>query len=500
MSVGGRLLAACCANGGLSNNQIPTCPFTTITIQVDETNTFVTGSLLYPATVVKHNYPYADLNEHVWNYAYKDIDTNPNSAERYNLLNFGTINGTWTVTSNAIETETLFRGPIVRPGTSIVIVTAPYKVRRYTFTRNSCTVVHASGLSNYISNTHDDILCACNSCATPVSDVGIERGATQTLLNRGPTTITLLWIGACSRPVAGMTLFLKPAGLAVGPWTIESNGTSVILKNGSGTTFTYNGTISSAVASINSAGFFTASVATSTANALTSDLKVSKSNPITTNCVYEGLLIAVPGDEIAPGVPSPAVGYQGTATLSVPTNLGYFLSSTSGFPSTAIGATQYFTQGFYAKGTGSYPGWGEIRSDNISATLGPFNWSLTSGASVITRTYTIGTNTFTTVDETTIICFGCYADPFDPPQCGTGNFWSPCFSTPFYWAFNPFSTCVLGGPPGGWQNVCTGSPVDLCPGLTSPGSFWVHTSSSTPIASTSPVTARWEVSGRFYLS
>lgn len=488
MSVGSRRLAACCANGGLSNNQIPTCPFTTISLNFEEENRFITGDLTYKQSIVTHNYPYAEIYELVtWNAV---GFSGPANAWKYTVVSTSVGAASWTVASSSIVSVGS-NGPIVRPGTNTVIAFGPYKYRSYTFNKTSASRAYTSSLQQGGQITKIANLCACVACDSPQTfDEQIEGPLiTSATVPLAPTTATLTWVGVCSNVVTGITLVLTASGISTGPWVVEVTAGTLRLTNGSGVTTTYSGLLTTVRNSINAAGMFTATLIAATSDAETQDLKPTKTNPIGIACTIE-VPIAFPGDLIAPG--SRTAGNQtGVFTLGAG---DAFNASTSGFPNNATGFSSYLGQGWYAKLSLPYSGIGALKSAPTSAYFSlSGNWSRTSGTSEITRDYTLTGSTGTKTDVT-IVCFECVSnDPF--PSCGFGQM-SPGFLNLDVGAgsyFNPGP-----GPCSGWTD-CSFGVAENCPcppsGTVTPFSRWDTT--QTPIVVPDiPAIGRQKITGR----
>jgi hypothetical protein len=489
MSVGGRLLAACCS--GLSNNQIPTCPLTNISLSFEETNTAIASGFIFESSFATHNYPYTDRSTWKTGYGSFDFSGGPGASfSGYNVLNTSTGNSSYSVTSNSIVTVTGSSGPIVRPGTNIHIVSVPYKYRSYTFTRTSSSHSYKTGFQNGTITTKLIELCPCVSgFDTPQDFPELIAGPTVTNSNVGPSTASLTWVGVCSTLVAGMTLSLTASGIASGPWVIEVSGGQLKLTNGSGASSQFTGTLTSVRSAINAAGFFTSTVAGITTSAAeVQDLKPRKSNPISTNCSYE-LYIAEPGDRIAPG--TRITGANDTGCFSL-TFGECFDSSVTGFSNDEIGLTQWLTSGWFAKLTGSgYPGFGVLRSAPSATYFGfpPTAWKRTSGSSTVIGNLTLSPSPPQITTETVeLLCFLC-VPIFDFSDCG--------FGIPSFGYFSLIS-CSSFGAPGGWED-CSGTIVQPCPAGTEPGSVQQYTVTTEPAPGPLPFNPVSTINGRLFL-
>jgi hypothetical protein len=490
MSVGGRLLAACCANGGLSNNQIPTCPLATISLSFEETNTAVASGFIFESSFATHNYPFSDRSTWITGYGTLGLSSGALPGfSGYNVINTSNGNSSYSVSSNSIVTAS--NGPIVRPGTNIHIVTVPqYKYRSYTFTRTSSSHIFKSGFQNGTITTELIEACPCVSgFDTPQDFPELIAGPTVTNSNVGPATANLTWVGVCSTLVAGMTLSLTASGIASGPWVIEVSGGQLKLTNGSGASSQFTGTLTSVRSAINAAGFFTSTVAGITTSAAeVQDLKPRKSNPISTNCSYE-LYIAEPGDRIAPG--TRIVGANDTGCFSL-TFGDCFDSNATGLSNDEVGLTQWLTSGWFPKLTGSgYPGIGVLRSAPSASYFGfpPTAWKRTSGSSTIVGNLTLSPAPPQITTQTAeILCFLC-RPIFDFSDCG--------FGIPSFGYLSSIS-CSSFGQVGGWDD-CSGTIVQPCPQGTEPASLHQFTVTSEPGPSDRAFNPVSTINGRLFL-
>jgi hypothetical protein len=484
MSVGGRLLASCC--GGLSNNQIPTCPLATISLSFEETNTAVAGGLIFDGGFEGFNYPFADRQN--WIVGYGTMGAGGLFGHSgYNVLNTSIGNSSYSVTSNSIVTVTGSSGPIVRPGTNIHIVSVPYKYRSYTFTRTSSSHSFKTGFTNGTITTKIAEVCPCPGLDQPQDFPELIAGPTVTNSNVGPATASLTWVGVCSTLVAGMTLSLTASGIASGPWVIEVSGGQLKLTNGSGVSSQFTGALTTVRNAINAAGFFTSTVSGITTSAAeVQDLKPRKSNPISTNCSYE-LYIAEPGDRIAPGT---RVAGNDTGFFGLGGGDSFDAGST-GLSNNEGGLTSWFTSGWFPKLTGSgYPGIGVLRSAPGSSyfSIGG-RWSKTGGSSTVVGNLTLTpsqSDIFTLFEE--LVCFQCVATL--PQDCGFGALVSG-YEGPF--------TCGINfGVPGGWAD-CNGNVVQPCPPGTGPAHVKQNVVTSVPAPSSRPFNPTSTINGRLFL-
>lgn len=490
MTLGGRLLASCCSSG-LSNTQIPTCPFSSISLNYEEENRFITGELVYQEGSATHNYPYADRTQLVMNWNAMGIG-GPTGPWKYTVVNTSVGSAGWTVGTNSIVTVAS-GGPIVRPGTNTVVALVPYKYRSYTFNKTSALGSYRPGTATGGQITKVAHPTACTGTDFPITFDETVEGALVTFstTTAAPATGNITWVGACSAVVNGMTLVLTASGISTGPWVVEVTGGTLRLTNGAGVTTTYSGLLTTVRNSINAAGRFTATVtANATSSAETQDLKPLKTNPIGVACTI-GVPIAFPGDLIAPG--SRVVGNQtGVFTLN---NSDSFDASTSGLQNDATGLAQYLGAGWYAKLTGSYSGIGGLKSSTGNYfSYNALRWSRTSGVSEFTNDYTLTGNNYIDVDVN-IVCLQCYNNTDPSPSCDFGPL-SPGFNNVFIGFFGSTGTFICSA---GWTD-CSGNVVEFCPcpPPTLPGSFSIET--QTPVsAPTATYTARQRISGRILI-
>jgi hypothetical protein len=494
MSVGGRLLAACCANGGLSNNQIPTCPLTTISLSFEEENRFISGDLIYQEGTATHNYPYGDQTNLIISWNAMGIG-GPTGPANYNIVNTSQGNASWSVSSNSIQVVSS-GGPIVRPNTNTVVALVPYKYRLYTFTKVSASGQYRNGnqAGSIISKFSSGTMCFGDELQIDFTEEITGPLVTFATTTNAPATGSISWIGACSALVTGMTLTLTVAGVAAGPWTIEVAAGQLKLKNGAGVVTTYSGLLTAVRTSINAAGFFTASITANATNAAeVIDLKTVLSNQIKTNCVYN-LYIAHPGDIIAPGS-RVAGNFTGVFTLS---NSDSFDSSLSGLPNDQTGLSQYLSAGWYPKYTSSYSGIGTLRT--VSSNYFNYNslrWSRTSGASVATQVFTLTGNSYSDWDIN-ILCFECVDSSIPPPPlCDFGAMGSG-FADFFITGFINYGTngTFFGGA--GWMD-CSFTVVQSCPPGDWPYSYFNTTQTIFPAPSVD-VEGRQTLNGRLVVS
>jgi hypothetical protein len=492
MSVGGRLLASCCANGGLSNNQIPTCPFTTISLQYTNTNTFVTGVMVYVSQIISSDHPGCDFSQFdaFW-------DSDEGGINSYTLNNVGTGNARWDLVSTTIVSAGA--GPVVRPGTNTIIGFAPtYKHRSLTFNRTSRFRSRSNGVNVGGQTTYD----AGGCCSSSVFQFQFDDFVTPPVINEttpnSPATYSLQWVGVASERGVGLTLVLTASGIAAGPWVIEVSGGTLSLTNGSGSTTSHTGLLTTVVTAINAAGFFTATLGLdATTVCETQDLKVSKSNPISTNCTYSLYNIEI-GDEIAPGSFHPAAGVGFPTRLFSPAPFFFdlrFNAAAEGLPNNAAGLETFMRRVWFPK-LNSTGGVGTLQavSNSYMGVTGA-RWSTTAGTSSLTYTANTNDTRGLVVDTYSTVCIGCITGTPLPE-------FSPCDSFPsasiLSDGISPGQTCsdlidCSGSPLGLFQCDCAGPPEwSLVRG-------WVKDQQVT-ITDAPVYTGTETISGRFELS
>ena len=427
MSVGGRLLAACCANGGLSNNQIPTCPFTTIACEYSETNTFITSSLVFKLTQWSTNHPGCQFSQYPTEWASRGSGSGSGSEESYNLLNTGSGNARWDLASSTITTGS--GGPVVRPGTNTVVAASPqFKFRRCVYNRVSRFRTYRVGsqISGQTSYTAYGDCCASSAFTYDFDNVVTGPVVNQTTPSSA-ASYTIDWAGVASERVAGMTLVLTAAGLAAGPWVVEVAGGVLKLTNGAGTTTTYSGLLTAVRTSINSAGFFTATItAQARTPAETQDLKQSKSQPLSTACTHSLYIIDI-GDLIAPGSGDgtvPPVRLSAGSPFVIQLR---FDAAAEGLPNNIAGLESFLRRTWFPK-IAAYAGIGGLASVTTSY-LGvtTANWSTTSGVSTKTQDYLFAGTLLASIQDYNGVCATCegscnignssWPGPFSPSNC-----------------------------------------------------------------------------------
>lgn len=500
MSVGGRLLAACCANGGLSNTQIPTCPFTTIACSYTNTNNFSASGLVYESGRTVTNHPGCPTGSFTTSW-----DSIASGVNSYSLSNLGTGNARWDLASSTITTGT--GGPVVRPGTNTVVAASlQFKFRRCLFNRVSRFRSYSLGSQVGSSTAYTVYGNCCPSSADSTSYV-FDNYVTGTTTNQttpsSAASYTIDWAGVASERVAGMTLVLTAAGLAAGPWVVEVAGGVLKLTNGAGTTTTYSGLLTAVRTSINAAGFFTATItAQARTPAETQDLKQSKSQPLSTACTHSLYIIDI-GDLIAPGSGDgtvPPVRLSAGSPFLIQLR---FDAAAEGLPNDVAGLESFLRRTWFPKLVSGGSTIGTLESASNSY-LGLSNrWSTTSGSS--SQSYnssSFGTwnNTKTlSINEWNLVCASCTTGP------PSGPFENQCYDF-------PGATLDIEGPnglgPGSWDGCglkdCSGAyiPGDTCP-CTFIGDLLVVASYNTitPVSSDAPTFTGVEtITGSFQIS
>lgn len=422
MSVGSRLLAACCTNGGLSNTQIPTCPFTTIACEYSETNTFITSSLVFKETQWSTNHPGCQFSQYpiIWS-------SRSTGDESFNLLNTGSGNARWDLASSTITTGS--GGPVVRPGTNIVVAaSAQFKFRRCVYNRVSRFRTYRVGsqTSGQTSYTAYGDCCASSAFTYDFDNVVTGPVVNQTTPSSA-ASYAIDWAGVASERVAGMTLVLTAAGLAAGPWVVEVAGGVLKLTNGAGTTTTYSGLLTAVRTSINAAGFFTATItAQARTPAETQDLKQSKSQPLSTACTHSLYIIDI-GDLIAPGSGDGTVPpVRLSASSPFPIQLR-FDAAAEGLPNDVAGLESFLRRTWFPK-IAVYAGIGGLASVTTSYLgITTANWSTTSGVSTKTQDYLFPGTLLASIQDYNGVCARCgdtceegnslWPGPFNPSNC-----------------------------------------------------------------------------------
>ena len=388
MILGAKLLVLC-EPAFCDELNLPKSTLTTATANYTAITTYTspqTSANEYTVSLI-NGYPDCSLTRIVGNW----ISGLPFTGTTYSLDNL-VVESRATATSvfkKISEGTSTGFGSYARPGsttygsTVVLATSVPYKVRTYSFQGFSF-----SGSNNqpaYVTNSYNTNTSCCS--VTDFPDVNYFESATP-----GPFVprtypiaaifATLRWIGVATAPVAGMNLTLRsPSGTNKAPWDIKVKGGSIIMKDRSGTTYSYSGTLAAARTAIQAAGFFTAAipaniVSTGANPALVSDLQPFKATGIQsiTPCVT-ALPIANMGDALMPS--------------TVGSGYGNF-SIGPGFTDDAAGLESFLTTSWYAK-SGSFAGTAFAKYyisnefDSLATNPQPFasgfGWEKTGGSS-----------------------------------------------------------------------------------------------------------------------
>ena len=354
-------------------------------------------------------------------------------------------------------------GSYARPGSTtygstVVLATGvAYKVRTYTFQGFSF-----SGSYNqpaYVTNDYP----TDTSCCSVVNAPGFDHFESATPGPGIPKTYpiaslfaTLRWIGVATAPVAGMNLTLRsPSGTNKAPWDIEVKGGSIIMKDRTGTTYSYSGTLAAARTAIQAAGFFTAAIPTNIVStganpALVSDLQKFKATGIQTISCVTALPIANMGDVLMPS--TVGSGYQG-------------FTIGPGFTDDAAGLESFFATPWYAK-TGSFVGnyyakyYVDFELDGLAITPTPldafYGWEKTGGSSnhqqIFVAQMTPGNTAYSEFTANLVEAVCLPAIPYEAP-CPPFADPDYCYSGPSAYPLTPYtgSKCGAGGP---WPEDC----------------------------------------------
>jgi hypothetical protein len=412
--------------------------------------------MVYVSQIKSSDHPGCDFSQFNAFYESDDVGFFGVNGNSYTLNNVGTGNARWDLTSSTIVSA--LAGPVVRPGTNTIIGFAPtYKFRSLTFNRTSRFRSRSNGNNVGGQTTYD----AGGCCSSSVFQFQFDDLVTPPVINEttpnSPASYGIQWVGVASERGVGLTLVLTASGITAGPWVIEVSGGTLSLTNGSGSTTSHTGLLTTVVTAINAAGFFTATLGLhATSDCETQDLKVSKSNPISTSCTYSLYNIDI-GDEIAPGSFHPAVGVGFPTRLFSPAPFLFdlrFNAAAEGLPNNAAGLETFMRRVWFPKlnSTGGVSTLQSVSNSYMGVTTA--RWSTTAGSSSLTYIAPTATQRQLTVETISTVCIGCI----------TGNpvpQFNPCDSFPF--AIQTFFDGISPFPGGNCSDLvdCSGNPLGL---------------------------------------
>ena len=430
--IGGLQLASCCANP-VPDADVPAFPFTTLTCNYIERQTFNATYLPVVQETYTSNHPGCQPQSrtvgwyspavYFFNGAYGTVAS-------YAVNAVATGQATWT--ASTVQVLSGVSGPILRAGTDIVIASANYRYKRTTFTlasrtRTATNGVVVSGTITRQAGTQD--CCVPEDSVIYTFDIISQGNPVTSSTPAAATSHTVSWVGVCNQQVPGLTLTRTATSPATDPWKIEVVGGVIRLTDVNGNAYEYSGLLNTVRTQITNAGFFSAvNGPIVVTQASTSDLIPVRHDQIREGCA-KGLLIADVGHPIAPGV---AFGFNGQ--VSVGSSGGYtefFNASSSGYSNSLAGALSWINRSRYPKINVIQP-LGTFESTTNSYLGLSLRWLDIPGSSVITEDQIIpafGPGDDRTDVTDTLSCVSCVTfpapnpcDPCPPPNnAGTGG-------------------------------------------------------------------------------
>ena len=323
---------------------------------------------------------------------------------------------TGTAVWNYVQTnqETGSLGKYLRPGTSVELANnLSWKANKYRYTLGSTSGSYVNPLVTTVSVPDG------GDCCYPVGTTPVDKVTPGTVTSTTPSVtanLYLLWQACVEGPVPGINIALTSSGVSLSPWSVSVAGGAVTMTNNNGVAYSYTGTLTSAAAAINAAGYFTATVGAAmtltsgVTNATVSDLIPFDSLPLSRTSCSTSLNVALPGYLLAPS--STGCGIAG---FTFDPNLG-FTDDAAGLE-LFVRAIKYPNSDNFELGLLPYFYQGERFDYLLYLTSFPY-YRLTPGVSV--QTYDVVLPAATTMTYNLV---GIY-------YCGDPNLYNPCSAIP----------------------------------------------------------------------
>lgn len=217
----------------------------------------------------------------------------------------------WSYSSSLVHS---FTGSVYkRPGTNTVICNNfNAVVMRYSYTASYYKIEYTAGVDTYFNwgSSYDN---CCSPVETTLQAVSREpqvwfstTGSTWGGAGTGvPTSISFYYKPVASSNKDGIVIQLRSGAIASGPWEASASGGQIILRNNSGTEYTFSGTLSAAATAISAAAgstLFLASVPSGILGsvALVSDLKETEFSQINVASCSIGFPLILAGEKVPP--------------------------------------------------------------------------------------------------------------------------------------------------------------------------------------------------------